>query len=356
MPFHPTIKDAELNDFTLAVLRAQDKGEPTDIITPEHPIFELLAEGGNAGTEPPGRGPVEDIMFITPDRGIVLSKSVDFQQRVETPIDVSTQAQYDWVMALQYLNIGKFEKDNSGGALGLGHLISRKKKSIEIAEKNKLVDFLWNGHASGQENLFGLKDVIRFDATADPTRGSVGRLPIADFPAWTNKSANFNAAYKTMVGGGLTKTFIEDPDNVNTVSDLYFQVSDNSIQSEPDIWAVNQVMLKQIEDLNSMGLMVRDDQKTFQKGMTGFRYKNARVIRDDEIPDDPNTSTNGVGFFINTKSMRVVYADGLVKSWGDMITLVKTGFQWERVTQLSITYDDLRKLGVIYGTKIAAIS
>lgn len=352
----PQIKERDLNDFVLGTLRAMDKGDPTDIITPKHPIFDMLVDGGNAGSEPPGQGPVEDVMFVTPDRSTILSISSDFKEQPETPIDAHTTAQYDWIMLIETLTIPLFVFKNTQGALALGNYINRKRKVIERAEKNKLIDWLWDGRSSGAERIFGLNQAIRFVPGTEPTQGSIGRLPLADFATWQNNAENHNAAYKTVSSGTLTKTFIEDPDVTTSLSDLYIDCSNNTDKSEPDILAVNTTCLKMFQDLNRHGLIVRDDQSEFKRGFTGFTYLNAKVVWDPKVPNDPNDATFGVGMFINTEAMRVVFAEGITKDWSEMRRLVKTGFSWDRSSQIAITYDDLSKFGVIFGLKPASVS
>ncbi len=352
----PEIKERNLNDFVLGTLRAFDKGKPTDIITPKHPIFDRLVDNGNAGSEPPGQGPVEDVVFVTPDRSTVLSLSNDFKERPETPIDAHTTAQYDWIQLMETLTIPKFKFENIQGALGLGIYIERQRKVIERAEKNKLVDWLWDGRSSGVERIFGLKDSIRFVPGTEPSQGSIGRLAISQFPTWQNQSKDFSDAYKTISSGTMTKTFIDDPDVTVSLADLYLDCSNNTDNSAPDILAVNQTCMKMFQDLNREGLMVRDDQANFQRGFSGFKYLNADVVWDPKVPDDPNDASFGVGMFINTEAMRVLFADGITKKWGEMYKNVKTAFSWDRTTQIAITYDDLSKMGVIFGLEPASVS
>lgn len=349
--FAATIAESQLDDWVLATRKKISK-EVTDIITPEHPTFRRLEQCGAIDRQEPGQGPVEDVMYATPDRSTILSRSVDLQDREETPVQGITEAQFDWIMVIETLVIPMYEYLNATSANSMTNFVKRKMKQIDIALQNLMVTHLWNGHVEGNHRIFGISDLVQFDPSSDPTKGAVGRLSVSDLPTWKNVANDYDEEFKQVdAGGHMGLTVIDD---ANGMLDTYLDCSNNPTGVGPDLMPCNQEFFRFMHNLYRAGLIFRDDQANVQLGQEGFRFHNATIYHDRDVPEPSAhvAAGEGVCFFLNCDSLRWVYASGLEKKWGSMRTLErKTGYAWDQMTQYSMTVNDRRKNGVLFGVQ-----
>jgi len=351
--FPPTISPTELTDFLLAVRHKVFTKDPTDIITPRYPVFMRLESGKYNAVieEPPGQGPVRDIYYQTEDRITELSASVPQQPRDYRSQENNTRAQYFWIQCISTLLVPSYEYDNCQTPDALVSLIMRKKKGVDKSHRNKQVSYLWNGRTIGSEKLFGLADVLRFTPTSDPSRGAVGMISVDDLPSWTNKSKNYATAYKVYDTGAQTTTFLNN--GSNSLSQLWSDLgyNDQDVQEAyPDLMPCNSPFYRCCEDLVTMRQMSTDVSGTQELGVSAISYKSASVFEDRNVPDDPNDSTYGVCALLNSNAWNVVYAQGIRNEWGAPVVLQgDTAIAWDKKTQMTIAYEDLGRLGLLYG-------
>lgn len=349
--FQNTLPDNRVNDFWRATKEAVGK-DLTDTITPDHPTFKKLEKNGCIRTEEPGRNIAEDILYATPDREVVLSKSVDFQPVEQTPVEAATRVFYEWMMVLNYLVVGTYEYKNATTLEGFAGLLSTKMKAVRQGAKNKMVQRLWNGFTNGSEKLFGLTDAIRFDPSVDPSRGAIGGISVASLPGWTNNSKAFGAAYKTTGGGGqITSTFLDGIIGSNEgLRKVFRDCSNNGDGETPDLIAMNEVGDTFCANLAFYKLLFKDETKNLELGVDGFDFMGATMYFDRDAPAE--NDAEGTFYLLNTKSFNVNYASGLTEEWGDLIKLQgQTAFQAEMSTQWTLSYKDLRRLGVLYDVR-----
>lgn len=357
MAFPPS-RTQELNTFVLAVLDDIAKGEPEDVITPKHPLFTMLGSKGMIERRAPGKGPVEDLMYETPTRSTIISLSDDMKERDFTPIEGYTQAKFDWVQHLDNLTIPKMELDNATGKNAIVDIVKRKKRQLDIGIRNKQVDYLWDGLVSGSEKIWGLKDMIQFVTSANPSKGAVGGVDQTVATWWKNQVYNYNAAFKTVNTGYEVSSFIDN--GATSFMEFFRALSNfdrgNSNESAPDLMPCNAVFERYFANLVKEQLVFQNKTSDLNLGVDAFYYRGAAVFYDPNVPDDPNTSTYGVCMAVNSNSISWIYAEGLEQSWGEMMKLQKTGFAWERSTQFSMTVRNRAMNGVFFGVKPASVS
>ena len=358
MAFAATIRESSLDDFVLHTRKKLGK-DVTDIVTPAQVVFKQLERKGAIEEEEPGQGPVEPVTFVVPDRITVLSRSDNFKQRNLVPIETATEAQYDWVMLLNEFTIDYYTYRNAVSPLGFAKYVERQLKVLDQGLQNKLIDYLWNGHTSNTDYICGLKDMIQFDPTSDPTRGSVGRISVSDISDWANQYANYNTAFATYSTGVRTKTMLTD--GSNSWQALYLNCSNNPMaqtaEGQPDLILVNTTCWLYLHQLHEQQRILRSTTSKEELGVEGFAFQNATVVWDPDVPDDPNDSTYGVAFFVNTDALRVVFATGNKRVWSELRKLDgHTGWSAEEVTQFSMTCKDRRKHGVHFGQKAISVS
>jgi len=345
--FSATINESRLDDFVLATVRKVSK-ETTNIITPSHPTFKRLEAKGMIGEDEPGQGPVEDVQYAQPDRTIELSRSQDYQTIETTPVEVSTQAQYDWVMVLQHLVIGKYEYENATSGAGMTKLITKRMQALDDGLMEKQVSYLWNGVTVGTHNLFGIKDIVQQTPTSDPSRGAVGRISVSNIPTWANQYKNYNGEFKDVSSGGhLEYSFL---DKANGLLDIFTECANNGVNAKPDLIPCNLEFMRFCTNLHNEGRIFRDSASNVELGVDGFSFHGATIYHDYDCP----TFTAGEGncYLLNSSSMRWLYASGLKKKWGNMVKMEgKTGYQWECVMQVAMTVKDRRKNGVFWGVQ-----
>lgn len=354
-PFPPNIKPAQIDDFLLGVRHKMAKEDPTDIITPKYPLFMKMEKASISAIveENPGHGPVRDVYYQTEDRYTELSKSNQIESRDFRTQEHSTRAQYDWYMLINTLYISKWEWENLKTPEELVNVIARKKKGTDKSHRNLHVTRLWNGYTLGNEKLFGLKDAIRFTTTSDPARGAIGGLSVDDLPTWTNVSKNFNAAYQTFVSGAETQTFLDE--GANSLLSLYSDVTYVDQEAGNYLICANSPYWRVCNKLARAGIMMYDTNAKVELGVPGIAFQGATIFEDRNVPDDPNTSTYGVAFLLSTDCLNWVYSKGIRMRWSDSVNhIVDTAMSWDKVSQFTIAYSDLRRLGVHYGVNPTA--
>lgn len=358
----PIVRSENLNDFVLGVRYDEAKEDPTDVITPRNPLFKRLTEKGLVETRSPGKGPVEDVIYQTPDRSTVISLSDDLKQQDYTPITVSTQAKYDWVQVLQNLTIPKMEYDNNKGPNQLTDIVKRKMKALFTAQRNKLNYIMWNGIVSGSEKVFGILDLIQFDPTSNPSKGYVGGIDATgtDTTWWRNQYSDYDTAYKTISSGTRTKTFLNDPGSTASLENTWVNCINNADgdmdEGQPDLGVCNLVFWQQFSDLVDERLYFTNKEDKFKLGVDGFWFKSMFIMYDRSVPAAP-TSGEGVLLLLNTSTLSFCYAEGLKEDWGPMSKVPgKTGYTWEMGSQIGTTCKARNRNGVFFGTKAASVS
>lgn len=350
-PFSVNIKPAVIDDFMMRIRHKIAKEDPEDIITPKYPLFKKLESAQVKGIveENPGHGPVRDVYYQTEDRITELSKSQQIQPRDFRPQEHLTKAQYDWYMLINTLYVSKWEWENSNTPEALVNLLTQKKKGTDKSHRNLHVTRLWNGYTLGSEKIFGLKDAMRFTTTSDPSRGAVGGLSVANLPTWTNVSKNYNANYQVFSSGAETTTFIDE--GANSLIQLYSDVRyvDNEVDGNY-LMPCNSPYWRVCNKLARAGIMFYDNNSPKELGVPGITFHGGTIFEDRNVPDDPNNSTYGVLFMLSTDCFQWVYAKGIRMRWDDRKEhTVDTAMSWDKVSQFSICYSDLRRMGVHYG-------
>lgn len=351
--FSATVKPSQIDDFMIGVMLKMQKEDPTDIITPRYPLFMRMesAQYKSITEENPGHGPVRDVYIQTEDRITELSKGQQIVARDVRPQEHTTRAQYDWVMLMNTLTISTWVWENTNTPDALVDYLARKKKGTDKSHRNRQVSYLWNGTTIGGMKLWGLKDAIRFTTTADPSRGAIGEISVANVPTWTNQSANFNAAYVTYVGGAVTSSFLDE--GANSLVQLYANLGYNDQdvgEAYPDLIPCNSAYWRCCTRMAMNKLMFTDANSKQELGVEGIMFQGATIFEDRNVPNDPNTSTYGVAYLLNSNAFEWVYARGIRNRWGKSRELpVDTAYCFDKVSQACIAYSDLSRLGVHYG-------
>lgn len=353
----PPVRTRELNDFVLAVLEDLDKGEPTDNITPDYPLWRRMIEnnGGMVDKRSPGHGPVEDLLYQTPDITQVLSQSRD--AITEDPVNVEgyTQAKFDWVQVQLFLLMGKVERDNAQGKNAIADLVMRKKKLLDKSFKKKLNTILWNGITSGSEKVFGLLDYVKVDPSTNPAKGNIGGIDasVAAQSWWRNLSYDFASAYKTINSGTHYLNLLADgATSMNALYRALSYVDGAPEHGEPDLFLINDILDNMWVDMVQNKVMYQNKEDKHNLGYKTYMYKNAAILYDASVPTE--TASEGCGMFVNTSNIKFAYAEGLEKRWEDAEKVAgKSAFQWPCWVQLSTTCDERRTSGWIHGITAA---
>jgi hypothetical protein len=353
-----TMPSSQLNEYFLTQMKLWSKNEPADLVTEIYPVFRRLKSAGSIGSEPPGIELQEQFRYANPDRSTFLTRTNGIKQRDETPTEAYAGLRYDWVMPIQTLTVSMFDKETilKRDMDRFSKLLSKKRKTAINAENIVENDILWNGYVDeAGVVIHGLNDVIRFVNTVDPASGPVGGLSISTNPLWTNRSVNYNKAYKTVSSGYRVGTFLNDQTE-NDLLTLYNAMRNFEDGSFPDLIACNQVAYSMYEDLVRDQYLYRSAKEAEDLGVQAIQYMDSQVIFDSNVPDDPNTSTYGVSYLINTKQFEFVYGEGLRQMWGDLYEGEKTASNWDLKTILAIVWKNITQFAVFYGMKPAAVS
>lgn len=351
--FPPTTRPNVIDDFLINVRTKITTKDPTDITTPAYPLFKKLETKEVKGIieENPGHGPVRDLYYKTEDRHIELSAGQKIMPRDYRPHENLTRLQYDWIMLISSMTLSKYDWENINTPEELGKFLVRKKKNVDVSHRNKQVDYLWNGVTVGGMKLFGIRDVLRFVPTADPARGAVGGIGVADLSNHTNQAKNFNAAYNTLVGGGQTQTFLDE--GTNSLLALYTSCGYNASEGSeafPDLMPCNEILWRCMHRLAQMKLCFYDDNSMKELGVPGITFQTMTAFYDRNVPNDPNNSAYGVGHLWNSNSFEWAYAKGIRNRWSDNRERdLDTAVAWDKVSQMAALWHGLDRFGVIYG-------
>lgn len=351
--FPPSVRPSQIDDFFVSVMLKSSKKDPTDITTPRYPLFRRLESKEVRGVieENPGHGPVRDVYYKTEDRHTELSAGQKIQPRDYRPHENLTRLQYDWIMLITHLAISTYDWENINTPEELGNYLSRKKKNVDKAHRNKLVNYLWYGVTVGGMKLFGIRDVIRFTPTADPSRGAVGGIGVADVPNHTNQSSNFNDKYQYFVGGGQTKTFLDEGTSslLTTYNNCGYNDAEGS-DAYPDLMPCNEAMWRVLHRLAQQKLVFYDDNKSKELGVPGITFQTMTAFVDRNVPDDPNNSSYGVGILWNSNFFEWAYAKGIRHRWSKGRERdLDTAYAWDKYSQVSTIWNGLDRFGIIYG-------
>jgi len=351
----------QLNDFVFHSIIGYLKDKPIDSVTPKKVLWEMMKdrETNMLIRKPAARMWRVPIRYRTPDNSVDYSLSNDVPDDSYDMVDTSTQATYYPLFKKQYLAIGDAEWALASGD-GRVELVKERKESCEEGFSQGLNTILFSGKTSGSEYVSGLTEMIQFDTTSNPTRGSVGVLDQTNslFSFWKNRTNNFNAAYKTLVGGGMNGN-VFGPATTGLL-DLYTDCSDNirGEDGEPNVFVCNRVLWNYINDLaDNNGKRIFIKEKPYNLAVEQLMYKRAVITWDTSIPNDPNNSAYGVGWLLNTNDIKFIVAEGMEKSWGEMEKVPGKGAKaWPMSTCYGITCTARNSSGVIYGVQGAAVS
>jgi len=121
-------------------------------------------------------------------------------------------------------------------------------------------------------------------------------------------------------------------------------------EAYPDLIPCNAVYYRCLMNLVRLRMLAIDVSASGELGIESISYKGASAFEDRNVPDDPNNSTYGVAFLLNSNAWNVVYASGIRNQWTQPTVLQgDTAISWDKKTQMTFAYDDLSRLGVHYG-------
>jgi hypothetical protein len=286
-----------------------------------------------------------------------MSRSVTTVPREFAETETLTQAQYYYIAWNVTLSIPYFIWKMTQGPLArFSYLETQMDEMLQDVEET-YNDVLWNGMTVGTDQVFGIKDIVRFDPTTDPSRGAVGKLPVANFPQWKNQTANFDGAYKSLAAGGRFKTMLTYGEN--SLSSVYRRASNykknGPNKGRPDVGLCNEPYILACEDLMEDGRLAQVSESSNQLGTDGFRFRNMDLVYDINVPDDPNNGEYGVCFGLNcSHGFQVVYVDGLRREMTDMEKLPNNhGYYWDHYTFMTTATAHPGLNFVHYGVKPA---
>ncbi len=354
----PPTRTQDLDDYALSVLYPTNKKSAIDVVTPDHPLFNMMKKrnGGKMPTEDPGYGPVtEDLMYKTPDRSTKISRSQDLQAITYTPIRAYTQAKYDWIQRIQTLTIGQMEIDNAQGPLAFKNIVAKKKTPLEQEQQNEINRILWEGDTLNQEKVFGIRDFVTITPNSDPSRGSVGGITVAEADAsfWKNKSQNFNEAAFAITSGNASSNLVFSLDGSKGMLKMWKDCSNNvGPDGKPDLMPCNFHFYNSLLKLTESRIWVFDKQPRFEIGLSDALYfRSGHIFWDQFVGEDSDAlvADTGTLYMLNTSSFAVKFAKGLERKWGSGYRVPgQTGTAWEMSTQYTITINDRRRNGVLY--------
>jgi hypothetical protein len=314
----PSIEPSELNDVVLCLERDRTSGF-RDIINTGKPLHKALERAGAIMNKPRALVYETVVKFQQARRTGAMSPTQTTVAREYAENQFMTAAQYRACSMVATMTLSQYHEDMIAGGLAQFDYI---KSRMDDKDQDLLLtynDWLWDGTTVGSTPVWGLKDIIQFDPTADPTRGAVGGLGVANFPTWKNKTANYNGAYKSLAAGGTLKSMLEFGDN--SLGSVYRAASNNMEAGgagHPDIMVCNEAYMRACEGLALEGLLMKCGSGTNQLGTDSFRFKDCDITWDENVPDDPNNSSYGVAFGINCKmGFNVVYPEGLRRKVGE---------------------------------------
>ena len=353
-----TLPSSQLNEYALTMLKLWAKEDPVDLVTRTYPLFRRMEEAGSIERLPSGMELQDQFRYANPDRSTILTRTNGIKQRDEVPTEAYAGTRWDWLLALQTMTVSMYDKKSilKGNMGNFANLLNKKRRTAINAQNIFEVDTFWDGYSDeAGVNVFGLNDMIRFDNTADPSKGPLGGLAIATNPLWTNRSVNYNKVYKTVSSGYEVSSFLRDG-TANSLLALYNDMRVKEDGSFPDLLPANQVAYDYCEDLVRQHLLYNSKTAAEELGIDAITYRGSDIFYDESVPDDPNTSTYGVIYLVNSKAVKLIYGEGEEHLWNPMYDGVKTASNWDYSTFMSTMCRDVTQLGVFYGLKPASVS
>lgn len=314
----PDITPANLDDYVICLMRNKTNGFE-DIINTDKPAHMALQRAGAIMDEPPGIGPNRNVKFVQSRRAQFMSRTQTTVAKDFAETHFLTQAQYEYGMWVVRMTIAKFTFDMTQTPLARWNYVNAQMDNLEEDLVLTYNDVLWNGVTIGSTRIFGINDYVQFTPTSDPAGGAIGRLSVANFSQWKNQTANYNGPLQAMVGGGRYQTMLST--GTNSLSSVFRAASNhknNGTSGRPDVMLVNEPYMLACEQLMVDGLLAQSPSSTNQLGVDGFKYKGMDIVWDENVPDDPNDSSYGVGIGLNCKKgFQVVYPTGLRRQVGE---------------------------------------
>jgi len=334
--------------FTEYVLHTREKVGKSlhNIVSLEHPIWKKLEASSGISREEVGRPVVEDVRYETHNRTVTLTRNNGLKDTNLVENKGVTRVWYDWQILVPTFMINYWDYHTTTSGAGMQTLIKQRMEGLEEGLQDLLTQRLWNGHAEDGVMQWGLKHFMRANVAADPAEGPIGALSVTRVPSWANQVINFNAPAIDWVSGASIVSFLGGS---NSWSEMWQRCTNNtSAAGQPDLIAVNDKMALWLDLLVQARLINYDAGGTKQLGTEAYRYKSASVYFDRDMPvQDP---AKGEARFINTRSIGVVYGQGMEKKWGPIERIPgKTAFSQERMTAWTVKANNLRMNGYWYG-------
>lgn len=359
MPASTTLPDltpANLNDFVLVMERNRTNGF-SDIVNTDKPAHMALMRKGSVKDEPPGIGPNRNVKFTQSRRATFMSPTQTTVERDFAETQFKTQAQYRYIAWNVTMTIPWYTFEMTQGSLARYNYV---KDQLDNKDEDLVLtynDILWNGSTVGTTPCFGINDIVQFVPTADPTRGAVGGLSVTNFPQWKNQTANYNGPLVELASGGRLNSFLDT--GTNSLSSVFRRASnnkENGTTGKPDVMLVNEPYMLACEQLWRDGILAASPSSSNELGVDGFKYKGMDIVWDENVPDDPNDSSWGVGIGLNCdKGFQVIYAEGLRRKVSDMKQHPSFhGYFWDSYVAMATACQHRGLNFVQYGVKPAA--
>lgn len=321
MPSNITLPDltpAQLNDFVLVMERNRTNGY-SDIVNTDKPAHMALMRKGSIKNEPPGIGPNRNVKFTQSRRARYLSPTQRTAAREFAVNEFLTQAQFRYIAMKVTMTLDEYTEDMTQGSLARYNYIKTQMDEKDMDLELTYNDILWNGITIGSTPCWGINDIVQFVPTADPARGAVGGLSVTQFSQWANQTANFNGPYVGLAAGGRLTSMLDT--GTNSLSSVFRRASnnkENGTSGKPDVMLVNEPYMLACEGLARDGLLSHASSSQNQLGVDSFMYKGMDIVWDENVPDDPNDSSYGVGIGLNCeKGFQVIYPEGFRRKVGD---------------------------------------
>lgn len=351
----PDLTPANLNDFVLVMERNRTNGFE-DIVNTEMPAHRALMRAGAIKDEPPGIGPNRNVKFTQSRRATYLSPTQPTGAREFAETKFLTQAQFRYIGWNVTMTIPEYDFEMTQGPLARYNYVKSQMDNKDADLELTYNDILWNGMTVGSTPCWGINDIVQFVPTADPARGAVGGLSVTNFSGWKNQTANYNAPYVELAAGGRLRSFLDT--GSNSLSSVFRRASNykaNGTAGKPDVMLVNEPYMLACEGLMRDGLLARSPSSSNDLGVDGFKYKGMDIVWDENVPDDPNDSSYGVGVGLNCqKGFGVVYAEGLRRKTVDMQRHpTHHGYFWDTYVYMTLVTGHRGLNFVQYGLKPA---
>lgn len=350
----PTIDPSELNDFVLQMERDRTS-DFCDIVNTGKPLHKALERCGAIMNKPVSIAREIPVKFTQARRASFMSASQPTVAREFAENQFLTAAQYKYAAIVVTMTLAQFHEDMTSGGLAQFDYI---KSRMDDKDQDLLLtynDWLWDGATIGSDKIWGINDIVQFTPTADPARGAVGGLSVTDFPDWKNQTADFDGAYKSLAPGGVLRSMLEYGDN--SLGSVYRAASNNMEpdgNGSPDIIVANEEYIRACEGLSLEGRLMKMSASSNQLGVDSFKFKDADIIWDENVPDAP-TAGEGVAIGLNCKKgFNVVYPEGLRRKVSDKYKHpTEHGHAWDTFVYLNFVTANRKLNFVHYGVQDA---